>query len=76
MALKDDLLAGPAPRALPNKIESWRATLDEETRDAFDGAVRNLEWSDNGLANMLSGSGFKVSDSTIRQYRVNLGIKA
>lgn len=72
MALKDALLAGPAPRAYADKVGAWRETLDDETRAAFDKAVRNPDWTDLGLAQMLTGSGFKVSAPTIHRYRQGL----
>lgn len=69
MSLKDQLLTGPTPREYPDKVSHWRATLDDETRDAFDQAVLDPSWTDIGLARMLTGSGFKVSEMTVRRYR-------
>lgn len=72
MALKDALLAGPAPREYADKVSVWRETLDDETRAAFDKAARDAAWGDLNLAQMLSESGFKVSAPTIRRYRQGL----
>ncbi|WP_149083983.1 MULTISPECIES: hypothetical protein [Microbacterium] len=71
MSLKDQLLTGPTPREYPDKVRSWRSTLDDETREAFDAAVNDPRWSDSALARMLTGSGFKVSEPTIKRYRDN-----
>lgn len=71
MALKD-MLAEPPAREYPDKVSRWRDSLDETTRDAFDRAVRDPLWTSVALAKMLTDSGFKVGDKTIRTYRERL----
>lgn len=68
MALKDLLASPPAPH-YPDKIGHWRATLDRETREAFDAAVADPAWGAAPLARMLTASGFKISDNAVRAYR-------
>lgn len=69
MALKDVLKAGPPVTRRSDKVAAWRETLDDETRAAFDAAVADPAWGSATLARMLTQSGFKVADDTIRSYR-------
>jgi len=69
MALKDTLKAGPAENSSPDKLMVWRDGLDDETRDAFDAAVRDSRWGHVQLARAITEDGFKVSAPTIRRWR-------
>ena len=69
MALKDALKAGPVRRERPQVMRIWRDSLDAETRDAFDAAVENPEWSTAALHRLLQENGAVFSRDTVSRYR-------
>lgn len=72
MALQDALKAGPPQvrTGFRSKVDIWRESLDEADRNAFDAAVKNPEWTNRALVEIVNAEGLDISEPGFRAWRV------
>jgi hypothetical protein len=71
MALKD-LLKMPPPAKVTgyrSRVDIWRDSLDETDRKALDAAVRNPDWTNAALHEVVTAEGVDIGESSFRDWR-------
>lgn len=71
MALKDALKTPPPAKSTGyrSKLDVWRESLDEADRKALDAAIRNPEWTNAALHEVVTGEGVEIGESSFRDWR-------
>ncbi len=71
MALKDALKTPPARRAAGyrSRVDVWRDSLDDADRKALDAAVRNPDWTNAALHEVVTAEGVEIGESSFRDWR-------
>ena len=71
MALKDALKTPPARRATGyrSRVDVWRDSLDDADRKALDAAVRNPDWTNAALHEVVMAAGVEIGESSFRDWR-------
>lgn len=71
MALKDALKTPPARKVAGyrSRVDVWRDSLSDADRAALDDAVRNPDWSNAALHEVVTGEGVDIGESAFRDWR-------
>lgn len=71
MALKDALKSPPPSKSTGyrSRLDIWRDSLDAADRKALDEAVRNPDWSNAALHEVVTAEGVEIGESSFRDWR-------
>lgn len=69
MSLIDALNNKPAPKEPKSRIAAILLALKPEEQAALETALRSPEWTNEGLADVLTDQGHPVTEASVRRYR-------